>query len=121
MDKPSSRITPEVISQLPQCDISSSNEVKWKRRGKEYYNIYNETKEVAAFRDLIGGDPKNVLFFILKLYYDSKILDPSTKNMYDCICSLITTIEYNTDVVKTEEFVAKMDALFDFIKEYETE
>ncbi len=121
MDKKSSSIIPEEIKCLPQDEISSSNALKWKIVGKSFYNIYSETKQLSGYKDLIEGHPQNIIQFILKLYYDSKTMDPVTKNMYDCICKLVKTIEMNTDRIDKQEYIAKMDAMIDFIKEHETE
>jgi len=121
MDKNPSNIMPEEIKCLPQDDISLSNTLKWKSMGKSFYNIYSETKELAGYKDLIEGHPENIVQFILKLYYDGKTMDPITKNMYECICKLVKTIEMNTGRVDKQEYIAKMDAMIDFIKEHGTE
>ena len=121
MIKKASNIEASLIKLVDQTDISKSNELKWKKTDRVLYNNYLETKELALYKDLIEGEPQNILYFILKLYYDCKTLDPINKNLYDCICNLVKTIEYGTDIIEKQEFMAKLDALNDFIKEYEIE
>jgi hypothetical protein len=120
MDKQSSNILPNEIKHLSQDDISTSNTIKWKSKGNSFYNIYSETKQLSGYNDLIDGHPENILQFILKLYYDGKTLDPVTKSMYECICKLVKTIEMSTERVDNQEYIAKLDAVIDFIKEHES-
>lgn len=121
IDKESTSIKPEEVRVIKQDDISDSNELKWKLKGKKYFNFYKETKDMCPYNDLVDGDPKLIMDFIVKIYFDSKILDATSKNLYDCISKLINTIEWNTEKIDKDEFIAKLEAMIDFIKEHDCE
>ena len=118
--KPSS-ILPEEVTVIPQEKISESNEIKWKTVGRKYINIYTEARQYVAYANLLEDNGDKFVRVLLKFYFDSKNLDPSLKHVEKAIEGLMTTIEWGSKEMDKNEFLAKVDALVDYVKEYESE
>jgi hypothetical protein len=118
--KPSS-ILPEEITIIPQEKISESNEIKWKAVGRKYNSIYQEARQYTAYANLLEDSGDKIIKVLLKFYFDSKGLDPSLKKVAEAINSLMTTIEWGSKEMDKNEFLSKVDALVDYIKEYGSE
>lgn len=95
--------------------ISESNELKWKSVSKKYSHIYDEAKTKASFSNIIDNDAHTLLKLIIDFYYESKTLDRSTKNILDSVKIMLETIEWNTKSFDKREFLARIDALLDYI------
>ena len=118
-EKKSSSILPEEIKVIPQEKISESNEIKWKTVGRKYNSIYLEARQYATYANLLDDNGDKLIKVLLKFYFDSKELDPKLKKVAEAINSLMTTIEWGSKEMDKNEFLSKVDALVDYIKEYD--
>lgn len=119
-EKKPTAISAEPIEIIPQEKITKSNEIKWKTLGNKYLNTYSEAKQYVGFANILEDDGDKIIKVLLKFYFDSKNLDPKMKKVSEAILSLMTTIEWGSDNIDKNEFLAKVEALVDYVKEYET-
>lgn len=118
-EKQTASISAEPIEIIPQEKISQSNELKWKMTGKKYLHTYLEAKQYAAFANILEDEGDRIIKVLLKFYFESRELEPKIKKVSEAILNLMATIESGSKDIDKNVFFAKVDALADYIKEYE--
>ena len=117
--RPSSGILPKTKTHLTQDSITESNKLKWALESKNHTHMYDETQSYTKFSNVVGESAEKKLATILDIYFKSKTMESIDKLLKDSIMNLIKNIEYKTDPIKNKDFMCKMDAFFDYIKEHE--
>lgn len=119
IEKESTEIKPKKIEIIPQKEISISNQKKWKLIDKNYGLIYSETKRYVNYCNLMEDDGGKIIKIILNFYFENKKIDPKLKKVSESILDLMDVFAMEPQKVNKNEFIIKMNALIDHVKEYE--
>lgn len=121
IEKKPTDISPNEIKIPNPEQITKYSEYFWKLKGKEYYNSYNDVYKSISYQNLLeedGGD--KLLFYILKLYFEIKgVSGIQNKLLIESINNIIKSIQYGSDPINKTLFLSKINAIVDYLKEYE--